>query len=78
MCAERLEQLRLKEEEAKERKAHDDLYAQLWEKDRQEKVSHLRELTHAFDKHHAQKDLTAEIWLFTIFITWHMNKIQGK
>ena len=38
VCAERLEQLRLKEEQAKEIKAHDDLYAQLWEKDRQEKV----------------------------------------
>ena len=56
MCAERLEQLRLKEEEAKERKAHDDLYAQLWEKDRQEKVSHLRELTNAFDIHAKRLD----------------------
>ncbi|XP_076465086.1 cilia- and flagella-associated protein 53-like [Babylonia areolata] len=39
VCAERIEQLRLKEIEAKEKKAHDDLYAQLWEKDRQEKMA---------------------------------------
>lgn len=38
VCAERLEQLKLKGEEAKEQKAYDEMYAQLWEKDRQEKV----------------------------------------
>ena len=39
VCAERVEQLRLRAEEEEKKKAYDDLHAKLWEKDRQEKAS---------------------------------------
>jgi len=39
VCAERLEQLRQKDDAAREKKAYDAMYAQLWEKDRQEKMA---------------------------------------
>ncbi|KAK7115865.1 cilia- and flagella-associated protein 53-like [Littorina saxatilis] len=47
VCAERLEQLKLKGEEAKEQKAYDEMYAQLWEKDRQEKMAREEREAHA-------------------------------
>lgn len=39
VCAERLEQLKEKENLDKVQKAHDDMYAELWEKDRLEKMA---------------------------------------
>lgn len=39
VCAERLEQLRMKEEQAREQKEFEDMYADLWERDRQQKMN---------------------------------------
>lgn len=55
VCAERQEQLKQKEELDKERKAYDDLYADLWEKDRLEKVA--REEREAKDAHERNREM---------------------
>lgn len=39
VCAERIEQLRFRDDQKREQKAYDDMYADLWEQDRQEKMA---------------------------------------
>lgn len=49
VCLERLEQLRQKEEHVRDRKAYEDMYAQLWEQDMLAKAA--REEREANEKH---------------------------
>lgn len=55
VCLERLEQLRHKEEIQKEKKAFDDMYAQLWEQDMLAKAA--REEREAKKQHERNRDV---------------------